>query len=155
VAVTQYITRAKLTTRLGAEGLAKLASASGVLDAEAQARVDQACTDVNGRIDAAVGGLDIDVSTIPEELEEIAARLVKPVIHAAAWNEYGVPTPKSMLDEAKGAESDLKALQSGDAKIAGAAARQVVSTFSWRNVADCPSDDNPRQTTRSRMRRLP
>jgi hypothetical protein len=156
VAVPAYIDQAKLTSRLGADAHTRLASAQGVLDAEATTRIGKACDDANALVYGKTAGLGIDTTTIPPELEDIAARLAQRALFKATWGSRGVVTPKSLEDSAKAAEDDLAKFVEGDGAVNGAVpARQVAAKFTWLDVGNDASCDNPRTTTRTKMRRLP
>lgn len=153
----EYVTQAKLTSRLGAEQLARTASATGVLDAEATTRITAVCADVNSFVDSKVAGLGIDVVTsIPSALEDCAVRLARAALHQKAWNGYGVHTPKSLLDDAQAARDELEAFALGYATVDGSTpARQVGAQFSWVDLGTDADDDNPRETVAGKMSRLP
>lgn len=154
---TAYIDQTELTSRLGSDGLARLASPIATLDSEATTRISEAATDVNARIDGKIGGLGISVSpTIPPWLIDIAARLVKPVLHRMTWGPRGVPTPQGLIDDGEAAWKELEEIAAGKATVDGSAsAAQVASAFSWRDIDNNPSDSNSRETLKRHMRRLP
>ncbi len=156
--MTTYIDQAGLTERYGAGGLARLASPIATLNAEAVARIAKACDDANAQVDAVVSGLSLDLSGPPAKLISIAARLAARGLWVLTWStRVATGVPKAFADAANEAETELEAVRTGQVSGDGAVtpAQTVAGSFSWQNIADEPATDNPRQTVRARMRRLP
>ncbi len=147
------LTQEELQERIGGEdALALLASPSAELDADAETAIDKAITDVSSEIESALAGLGIDYATVPNELKDIGAVLVQEKLYEDIWKR--VPADKAKA--ADRARKKLEAFVEGFASANGATpAKQAAASFSWQDMGNNPSSDNPRQTVSARMRRLP
>lgn len=161
--MTTYVSQAILSSRYGAGGLARLASPIATLDAEATTRITQACADGNAQVDAAVAGIEIDLSGPPAKLIDIASRLAARRLWVLTWSSrVSTGVPKAIADDANNAETELTAIQQGVTSGDGVVtpAQTVAGQFSWADVGNNPTTDpvsgNPmRLTAAKRMRRLP
>jgi hypothetical protein len=155
--MTTYVAQSNLTARLGSAGLVRLASDSGSLDATATARITAVLADVNAEIGAVLAGLSIYEDNLPDVLVGVGYALCCEALWRATWGtRTNAEAGKAYLEAARAARSLLRQFADGQAGLSTAAtAQQVASEFSWSNVGDEPSTDNPRATVRSRMRRLP
>lgn len=152
-----YLTRTTLEERLTPEGLTAIASTTGAITANDETRILQVLEDISGRIDSVVAGLGIDVNNPPRALQDIALDFAKAELWERVWMVEGLPERKDLSDKATEAEERLKEFPKGyrTGAIGDTPGQAQLGRFSWRNVADNPSDNNPRQTTRSRMKGLP
>ena len=147
------LTQAELSARMGGDDeLALVASRSADLDEAAVDAISSAITDVSADIEGALSGLGLDYTTTPAELKAIGVDLVVEKLYK---NVHTI-IPADIKKAADEARAKLKAFGVGQGGVAGATpAQQEAARFTWSNGADEPATDNPRQTTRSRMRRLP
>ena len=148
------LTQAELSDRVGGDDeLALISSPNAVLDTAAETAIAKAITDTSSEIEAMLAGLGLDYTTTPVELKDIGADLVVERLYGKIHSLV----PKDIKETAKAAREKLKAFVAGLGNVTGTGttAQQEAARFGWNNVADNPASDNPRQTTRSRMRRLP
>ncbi len=152
-----YLSRTTLQDRLSLPGLTSLASTTGTITAEDETRITQVLEDISGRIDSVVAGLGIDVNNPPRALQDIALDFAKAELWERVWMVEGLPERTDLTKLAIEAEERLEKFPKGYrvGAIGDTPGQAQVSKFSWRNVADNQSDNNPRLTTRSRMRGLP
>jgi hypothetical protein len=146
------LTQAELAERVGGEeALALLASQSAVLDADAEAAIAAAIADKSSEIEAALQGLSIDYTTIPEELKGIGATLVREQLYEMVWSLV----PDKVAEAAERARKKLEKFAAGLGSATSATpAQQEAAKFTSSNVGD-DRGTNSRQATTWKMRRLP
>lgn len=148
------LTQTELSTRLGGDDqLAILASPIAELDAEAEETIAAAIADAGAEIESALVGLNIDYTTIPDNLKAIGATLAKGRLYEMVWSLIPEATQKEM----EKARARLAAFAKGEGSADGSTtpAQQVAGSFTWQDIGNAPSTSNPRTTVAARMRRLP
>ena len=152
-----YLSRATLQDRLTLAGLTAIASVTGSLGVADELRILDVLEDISGRIDSVIGGLGIDPTIPNRALEDIALDLAKAELWERVWVPVGLPERLDLRELAEKAEERLKEFRKGyrakDANTTPGVTQ--VGRFSWRDVGNCPSDQNRGRALRSRMTRLP
>ena len=152
-----YLSRSTLQDRLTLAGLTAIASVTGALSPTDETRITEVLEDISGRIDSVIGGLGIDPAIPNRALEDIALDFSKAELWERVWVPVGLPERLDLRELAEKAEERLKDFRKGyrakDANTTPGVTQ--VGRFTWRDVGNNPSDQNPGRALRTRMTRLP